>query len=136
MRRFVSPKLYSQVHNLPESTVRANDTLELKLVLPIPFKFEQIVANNNIKDLHVKNILIGDRSLIVSGGTLPIEVFWPDSWTMSFHEPYIPVNVPLLIIVLNTSSIEKRLSVSVFGIGPKPIGLQLCLSGWRSPQIR
>ena len=84
----------------------------------VPFSFKGFVANpENAKGIVVEDILADGKSLLVTGGPIPIEVFYADSWPVVFATTLIPIGRPLTMLVHNTSIFHRLLQVCVFGDG-------------------
>lgn len=97
-------------------SLRPGEVSEFALDFQLPFMLETFVAcPDDAGEIVVKDILIGGRSLIVSGGVIPIEMFYEGCWPIKYWQPLVPPGTPLRMIVENTSAGNRSLQMSVVG---------------------
>jgi hypothetical protein len=109
---------YSGIYSFVRKELAPDEHAKFSLDFEVPFVFKGFVANpENSSGIVIEDILIGDQSVIVTGGVIPIEVFYADSWPLTFPDPIVPAGTLLSLRVHNTSKLPKLLQVAVFGDG-------------------
>lgn len=99
----------------------------------LPFRLLTfLAAPHEAAGLEVEDILVGERSLIVSAGALPIGMFYPACMPIRWADPDVPVGTCLKMRVRNPTKVARSLRVTVVGtsssdVSPEEVGFQAAL---------
>jgi hypothetical protein len=89
-----------------------------EVVFEVPFRLLGLTASPvNASDIVLTNIIVGDRRLIIHGGSFPVEMFVAGFWPFPFGDVDVPMCVPLRVEVLNTSDDSRTFLMGCLGIG-------------------
>ena len=103
----------------------------------LPFRLLTfLAAPHEAAGLEVEDILVGERSLIVSAGALPIGMFYPGSMPITWADPDVPVGTCLKMRVRNPTKVARSLRVTVVGTSSSDVSPEEIASRIRSGQRR